>query len=125
MGLYTDMFLGFNEILPGREARSSPDRPAFFFAVSWLGYLLVADVVLFGQALPGVFGRWYTILGVFVLVSIYAGHVVYFWRSIVYDDKADADARSKGASGARTALAVAFVAVGWCAAFGGAVLLLR
>jgi hypothetical protein len=122
MGLYADMFLGFNEVLPGQAARSSPDRPAFFFAVAWLGYVLLADVWLFGQVLPGVLGDSYVIGGVVSLIPLYAGHVAYFWRAIVYDEKRDADAGSKGASGIRTALAVAFVVIGWCAAFGGAVL---
>jgi hypothetical protein len=123
MGLYTDMFLGFNEVLPGQAARSSPDRPAFFFALAWVGHLVLADVVLFGQALPGLLGESLTIGIVGIGIALYAGHVVYFWRSIVYDSKTDADARSRSTSGVKTALAVAFVATGWCAGFGGAALL--
>lgn len=123
MGLYTDMFLGFNDILPGQEARFSPDRPAFFFAVAWVGYLGLADVVLFGQALPDLLGEFFAMGIVGFGISLYAGHVAYFWRPIVYGDRADDDARSRSTSGVKTALAVAFVVIGWCAGAGGAVLL--
>jgi len=123
MGLYSAMFWGFSQVLPRQTTGDSPQRTAMFFSVSWVGYLLLADVVFFGQALPGMLGGSFVIGGVVLVILLYAGHVAYFWRSIVHDDEADPDAQSGSASDTRTALGVVFVVVGWCAAFGGVALL--
>jgi hypothetical protein len=120
MGLYSAMFWGFNQILPQQKSGDSPDRPAFFFALAWVGYVVLADVVLLGQALPGMLGKSYAIAVVGFGISLYACHVACFWRSAIYHD---AEAGSRRTSSISTLVGVVFVVVGWCAGFGGAALL--
>lgn len=124
MGLYSRMFWGVSQLLPQQTAGDASERASVFFAVAWVGHLMLADVGLFGghvtrQALGG--GG--LTVGLLIAVGLlYGAHVVYARRRTGDRDAPMVDANSGRGSVVGGIAGILFVLMGWASLLGMAVL---